>query len=404
MPTYTYTAKDDQGKKYTKTDNFSDKQELYQVLHQQGHEFLTVKEKGAAGAWFEKVSEKFETIKQEDKIILARNLGAMIDAGLTLARGLDVLERQTKSKKLTSVLKSIKKSINKGNNFASSLEEFPKIFSPLFISMVRAGEESGNLSESLRTVATQMDASYKLRKKVKGAMMYPSIIFGAMIIIGILMMIFVVPTLTATFIELNVDLPKSTQLIIAISDFLKNQAIIALGGLVLFIAGVTYYIRTAHGKKVFGFIVIKIPVIGELVKEVNSARTASTLSSLLTSGVEMIHALEITEGVLQNVHYKKILRETQETVKKGGVISEVFSKYVKLYPPFVAEMVAVGEETGQLAELLTRVGDFYQDDVTERTKDLSTIIEPILMIVIGGAVGFFAVSMITPMYSLTSGI
>ena len=400
----TYTARDEEGKDYTETKEFESKEELYTVLDQKGHEFVELKEKGGIGDWVKTISAKIENVKEEEKIVFARNIGAMIEAGLSLGRALDVLERQTKNAKLKGIIQSIKADVSSGNTFASSLGKFPNIFSDLFVSMVSAGEESGNLANSLRTVATQMDSSYKLKKKVKGAMMYPSIILGAMIIIGILMMIFVVPTLTSTFVELNVDLPRSTQLIISVSDFLRHQALLAFGILIVLIGGLLYYVKTPHGKKVFGLVVIKLPIVGELAREVNAARTATTLSSLLKAGVEMLHSLEITEEVLQNVHYKNVINEAQEVVKKGGVISEVFRSYEKLYPAFVSEMASVGEETGQLAELMERVGEFYDDDVTQRTKDLSTIIEPILMVLIGGVVGFFAVSMITPMYSLTSGI
>ena len=406
MTRYSYKAINGEGETYTDTMEVESREELLSTLKVKGHTFVTAEEsqKKKGLKWVEDLSAKIESVKDEQKVMFARNLSAMLEAGLALGRALTVMERQTKNKKLKKVLNGVSTHVSSGSTLSSGLAKYPKIFSPLFVSMVRAGEESGNLASSLSEVGLQMDAAYKLKKKVKGAMMYPAIIMIAMIVIGILMLIFVVPTLTSTFTELNVDLPASTQFIIGLSNFLKNNTIIALSLIVVLIGSTLVFRKTDLGKKVFGKIAVKLPLIGELVRETNAARTANTLASLLTSGVEVVRALEITEDVLQNVHYKKVLKETREVVQKGTVMSAVFKKYEDLYPPFVSEMLAVGEETGQLAELLGRVGAFYQEDVEQRTKDMSTIIEPFLMVVIGVVVGFFAVSMITPMYSLTSSI
>lgn len=270
--------------------------------------------------------------------------------------------------------------------------------------MVRAGEESGKLSESLRVVATQMDQSNRLKKKIRGALMYPSIVLIAMVVIGILMLIYVVPTLTQTFNELGGDLPATTQAVIALSDFLAASPLLSLLILLVIGSGIVMGLRTKQGKRGFDYVMLHLPVISGLVKETNSARTTRTLSSLLSSGVDVVRSIAITRDVIQNSFYAAVLSEAEAKVVEGGSLSEIFQKYPNLYPPLVSEMFAVGEETGRLSSLLRETAEFYEDSVQQQTKDLSTIIEPFLMLIIGAAVGFFAISMIAPIYSLSSAI
>lgn len=214
------------------------------------------------------------------------------------------------------------------------------------------------------------------------------------------MFLFVVPTLTATFVELGVELPTSTKIVIGISDFLRYNLLMSLVGIVTFVAAMVSFFKSKSGRKIFDWVVLRIPVIGPLIKETYAARTTTTLSSLLSSGVEVVKALEITERVLQNVYYKEVLRELEKKIQKGTPMSKIFGDHEDLYPPFVIEMTLVGEETGELSELLGQVGAFYESDVQQKTEDLSTIIEPALMMVIGAGVGFFVLSMLSPMYSL----
>ena len=212
------------------------------------------------------------------------------------------------------------------------------------------------------------------------------------------------PTLTATFRELNVNLPTSTKMVIWFSDFLKNNVLINL--VVLLVAGVGSYlfIKTEKGKKILDTLVLRIPVISAIVKDLNSARTARTFSSLLSSGVDVLVAVRITQDVIQNSYYKKVLKEAEVNIEKGDPVSNIFLKHENLYPVFVGEMVSIGEETGKLSEMLKNVAQFYEDEVDQKTKDMSTIIEPFLMVVIGIGVGFFAISMLGPMYSLADAI
>jgi len=213
-----------------------------------------------------------------------------------------------------------------------------------------------------------------------------------------------VPTLASTFAEMNADLPKSTQFVIDISNFLVAHTVLALAG-IAGVAGLLYVAaHTAIGKRVGDFTFLHMPLIGEMVREVNAARTARTLASLVTSGVDVLTSLEIVREVVQNSYFREVLDAARKGVREGEPLSASFVRREDLYPAFVGEMMAVGEETGQTAEMLKRLAIFYEEEVDRKTKDMSTIIEPFLMVIIGAAVGFFAVSMITPIYSLSDNI
>lgn len=403
---FKYKAKTAEGKMVEGTATAESKTELFSTLRESDLTLLTAIQERDEGSLFARISHRIESmtgrIKEQDKIMFARNLGAMIKAGLPMSRALAVMERQTKKLKFKALMRDLAAEVQAGNSFHGALKKNHKVFSSLFIAMAEAGEESGNLAETLRDVSDHMERSYKLKKKIKGALMYPAVIIIAMIIIGILMMIYVVPTLTATFIDLNVDLPASTQFIISLSTFLSEYSFLALGIAIVVIGGIWWGVRTPEGKHIAEIITLKLPVVGTLVRESNSAQTASTLSSLLAAGVNVVESLKITGHVVQNSHYKKVLESAYARIQKGVTMSEVLQEHEDLYPPFVGEMVLVGEETGDLPGMLNEIAMFYQEDVQQKTQDLSTIIEPILMIVVGAAVGFFAVSMITPMYDLTS--
>lgn len=402
---FTYKAKKTSGETYSGKAEVENKFGLYDQVRSEGATLVSYEEeKVGFSDKVEKINNFLSRIKLTDKIIFARNLGAMIEAGLSLSRALSVMERQTKNKKFQMILADLIDKVNQGQTFASALEVHNDVFPPIFISMVKAGEESGGLSEALKVVSSQLEKSYELQRKVRGAMTYPAIIVGVMIIIGILMLMYVVPTLTATFKELGVELPLSTRLVIGTSDFLSSHVILSFTVLFALVGGSVWSLRTKVGKRAFEFLILRIPVIKEMVKETNAARTARTLSSLLSAGVEVVHALSITKEVVQNSYYKNVLEEAEAAIQKGRPISEVFGQHENIYPVLVGEMISVGEETGKLSDLLSQLASFYENEVEQKTKNLSTIIEPFLMVVIGAVVGFFAVSMITPMYSLVSGL
>ncbi len=343
-------------------------------------------------------------VPMQEKISFARNLGSMIEAGLSLNRSLNVILKQSSNKSFKTVIASLIEEVNRGKELSFALQSYPKVFPSLFVSMVRAGEASGTVSGSLKMIANQMESSYSLKKKVRGAMIYPSVIICLIITIAILMLIYVVPTLASVFKDLGSELPFSTRMILGTSDFLKHNWLIVLPAVLVLVAGFITMLKTKRGGRIFQFIFLHFPIIKQLIKEINSARTARTLAALLSAGVDVILAMEITKDVVQNSYYKDVIDQAKAEIQKGNPISQVFAKHENLYPAFVGEMIAVGEETGKLGTMLGNIAVFYEDEVDQKTKNLSTIIEPLLMIFIGSAVGFFAYSMLTPIYSIIGNI
>jgi type IV pilus assembly protein PilC len=404
MPLYTYKAKTNEGRLVEDSMDAKDKTDLVKALREKGLTVIFAKEFSKTKFDFEKLNLVFARVKLHEKIIFTRNLSAMLSSGIALSRALEILEKQTTNLKLKKVINLLETGIEEGEAFSASLKKFPDVFSSLFVAMVRAGEESGKLVEALDVVGKQLEQGYTLRKKVKSAMMYPSIVLFAMVIIGIIMFIYVVPTLTSTFKEFNMELPMSTKIIMGISDFLVANTVLALSLIVAVFIAFVLGLRTKTGQRASDFVSLHMPVISPIVKEYNAAQTTRTLSSLFSSGVSVVEALSITEDVMQNSYYKAVLSKAKDVVQKGVPLSSVFMENQDIYPLLVGEMMQVGEETGKLSDMLEKIAVFFEEEVSIVTKDLSTVIEPILMLFIASAVGFFAISMISPMYKLTASI
>ncbi len=376
--------------------------EIYDALEKEHATVITLSEGGgfAIPSW---LNITFGTgVSQDELVLVTKNIGSMLNAGLTLSRALSIVQRQTRNKRFAAILADVESALKQGSSFHEALAKHKKLFSNLFVAMAHAGEESGTLADSLKVVGVQMEQSRNLTKKVHGAMIYPIIIIFAMIIIFILMLLFVVPTLTSTFIQLGVALPLSTRIVVAASNFLVQHTILVLLGIATFFTGAFFFAKSRFGGRVLFSAVLHLPSIGELVQETFAARTARTLSSLLASGVDMLEALAITKEVVGTETFASILSEAQVRVRKGEPLSATFLDHLNRYPIMFSDMIAVGEETGKLSAMLEQVADFYEKDVQQRTKDLSTIIEPLLMLFIGTGVGIFAIAIISPIYSLSS--
>jgi type IV pilus assembly protein PilC len=402
---FKYTAQKADGEVYSGIATALDRFELYNVIRREGGHLLSMQldrsnNRFSFSYWIEKIT----TVPEQQKILFTRNLGVMLSAGLPLSRALAVMERQTKDPHLVKAINEISSDIRHGTTLHDSLAKYEKIFPRLTIAMVRAGEEGGDLASSLVVASEQMEHASDLKKKIRGAMIYPMIILIAIFVIGILMMLYVVPTLSATFASLGSALPLPTQIVLDFSNFLVNYTLIALGGGLAVIVGTVSFLKTKQGRRFSDFALLHFPIINEMVREVNAARTSRTLASLLNSGVNILPALDIAEDVVQNSYFKEVIGEAKKSVGAGDPLSKTFTRREDLYPPFVGEMMSVGEETGKTGEMLQRLATYYENEVDRKTKDMSTIIEPILMLLIGGMVGFFAVSMIMPIYGISSHI
>lgn len=404
MSIYKYKAIKEDGSETVSSIEAQDKTAFFNAVRQKRETIVSFEEVKSKINIIKFILNKISRISLRDKILLAKNLGSMLDSGLSLTRALSIIERQSSNPSMSEAIKNISDNVSKGQTLNQSFGLYPKVFPPLFISMVKVGEESGGLSGSLKILSSQMEKTYILKKKIRGAFMYPAIILSVMVLIGILLFVYVIPTLVTTFKELNAELPTSTKAIIWLSDVLENHFFLAFALVSILIVFAVFLSRTVKGKRFLDFLFLRIPIIGNLMKEVNMARVARTLSSLLSAGVSMVEAINITGSVLQNVYYKEALASLAEQIQKGITVSSVISKYENLFSLFVIEMMNVGEETGKLSSMLLEVADYYENEVDQKTKDMSTIVEPFLMVIIGVVVGFFALSIISPMYSLTDSI
>lgn len=405
MAKFSYTAERLSGEVYSGVAEAADRFELYKTIRSEGGRLLHYEDAEAGGRfslayWNAKISR----VSEQQKIMLARNLGSMMSAGLSLARALGVLERQAGNPRLKEIIAEVGGEVRRGSTLHASFEKFPHVFSKLMIAVVRAGEESGDLPGSLKMASDQLERAHELKKKIRGAMFYPSIVLIAIVVIGSLMMIYVVPTLASTFEQMHATLPFSTRVVIGISNTLTHHTLFALIFVAAVVAVVIVALRSEKGKIAFGWLLLRLPAIGTMTREVNAARTARSLTSLIASGVDVLSALDITRDVVQNKQFKEVVLEAKQAVAQGEPLSITFIKHEKLYPAFVGEMMSVGEETGNTPDMLKNLAIYYEEEVARKTKDLSTIIEPILMLFIGAAVGFFALSMITPIYQVTQNI
>ncbi len=350
------------------------------------------------------VLEKFSRIPISEKLFFVQNLGIMLKAGISLSVALKTLARQTNNKRFAKIIAEISKNVEKGVSFTESLKPHEKIFGQLFINMVESGEISGKLEEVLKRLHIQFKKNHELVAKVKGALTYPAVILLVMIGMGIFMMISVVPSIAAMFKDLNAELPFATKMLIKLSESLVAHGALYLIGAVVLILIIVQAAKTKKGKYFFHGLLLKLPIFSTIIKKINLARFARTISSLLKTDIMIIKSLQITANVLGNVYYRDALNEMSVKIKKGGTINEVIANYEKLFPPIVTQMIAVGEETGELDFILEELAEFYEGEVDQTMNNLPSIIEPVLILVLGSAVGGMAVAIIMPMYSLSSAI
>ncbi|MFH1582779.1 MAG: type II secretion system F family protein [Candidatus Falkowbacteria bacterium] len=347
---------------------------------------------------------KFSSIPISEKLFFVQHLSIMLKAGISLSVALKTLGKQTSNKRFASIINDVSKNVEKGVSFTASLKPHEKIFGQLFVSMIESGEISGKLEEVLKRLYIQFKKNHELVSKVKGALTYPAVILVAMTGIGIFMMIVVVPKITAMFKDFNAELPLVTKLLIKFSDSLVAYGLLYLIGAVIFIITLVQLGKTSRGKYIFHGLLLKLPIFSPIIKKINLARFARTISSLLKTDIMIIKSFQITANVLGNVYYRDALNEMSNKIKKGGTINEVISNYPNLFTPVVTQMIAVGEETGELDYILEELAEFYEGEIDQIMNNLPAIIEPVLILLLGLVVGGMAVAVIMPMYSLTSAI
>ncbi len=406
MAKFFYTAKDYTGKTRSGEINVKNERELANQLRASGFVLTSFKQLSTDKKSQSKIKfmDRFVSISLTDKLMFTRNLSVMISSGLSISKSIKNISLQTKNKRFASILDKIYEDIQAGDSFADGLAKYPRVFDELFVNMIRVGETSGNLEEVLKILALQLEKNHELISKVKGALTYPAVIIVAMIGIAILMLTYILPKMMGVFSDMHVQLPLSTRIIIYISDALRFHALLVsllFIGIIIFLK---FFLKTIPGKKTISFISVYTPIVKNIIVKVNCARFARIYSSLLKSGVSVVEALEIISRTLTNYYYKEAFKLSVQEIQKGINLSKVIAKKPQIFPVLVVQMVEVGEETGMTESVLLKLAEFYESEVSQLSKNMSSIIEPILMIFIGSAVGFFAVSMLQPMYSIMNNI
>ncbi len=407
MPQYFYTAKSLKGETKTGTMEAKDEHELARLLHNDGYMLISASsedQETKKGALNLDIISRFFKVSVVDKMMFTRNLQVMVSAGISLPRAIRTLENQSRNKRFKEALLDISEEPTTGKRFSDGLAKHPDIFPELFLSMVRVGEEAGTLEEILKNLTHQMEREHELQSRIKGAMMYPAVIFCAMVGIGALMMVMVVPKLAETFKDMNIELPATTKIVMSLADFMTTKWYILIAAVIGIVALFRILISTKIGKRILDTVSLRMPLISPIVKKINTAYTARILGSLFNSGVPIVRALEITADTLTNSYFRDALLVAAGEVSKGSRLGDALKPYENLYSPMVIQMVEVGEETGETSSILQKLADFYEEEVAETTKNLSSVIEPIMMVIIGAAVGFFAVSMMQPLYGMLGSI
>ncbi len=350
------------------------------------------------------ILRNISSISLAEKINFVENLSIMLKAGISISRGLQILVKQSKNEKFKNILTEIYNHVQQGKSLSESLAKYPDVFSNIFFSMIKVGEVSGNLDKSLEYLSIQLQREASLRSKVKGAMIYPSVIVGAMVIIGVLMAIFVLPQLTSVFKQFSGTLPVSTQMVIAFSDFMSGNATLVIGGMFATVFAGMGILKTHDGQKVFDIFLLHFMIINDIVKKINLARFSRILSSLLKSGIPIVQALDVAGESLGSIPYRELIAKTALDVKVGKSLTDSLGKNENLFPVIVVQMIQVGEESGTVQEILDQLAKHYEEEVDTILTNLSSIIEPLLLLVIGGVVGVLAMALIAPIYSISQSI
>jgi len=351
-------------------------------------------------ASIDKLFSFLHRVSSKKIVMFSKELSILLMAGIPLVEALRIQHDQEESAYFKDQLFIIANMVDDGSSFSAALSRFPNIFSGFYVNIVKSGEASGTMQESLLHLADYIEKQYLLNSKVKNALMYPGVIIGGFLIIGALMMAFVIPQLTAIFRDNEQELPLPTKILILISDFMKDNFILVAIGAVVLIYGIKKYIATQEGKENFDKLIFKIPKFNSIFRKFYVARFAKNLSMLIKSGVSIISALKISGDVVGNEVYKKIIYNSIDEVKIGGSVAYAFERSDQL-PPLVPRMIRIGEKTGKLDVVLKDIADFYTKEVNIAVDGLMSLIEPILIFVLGGAVGILVAAILMPVYQMT---
>lgn len=403
MPTFIYKAKNADGKLIEETIEAESERLVRNMLREKKLTIINIQQKTATKMQTDifAVLKKFQGVSEQAITVFSRQFATMINAGLAMVRCLDILSEQTEDKKLQETLINVRRDVEGGMALSNSLAKYPNVFSPLYISMTRAGELGGVLDEVLERLAGFMEKDFNLKKKVKSAMTYPLVILVMAVLIVGFLVIYILPTFVSLFEGMNLQLPLPTKILIMITKGAGNPLVLLSTAVIVGVGGfaLAQYGKNPTGKKHYDLIKLKVPVFGMLNKKVAISRFCRTLGTLLSSGVPIMQALEIVGKASGNEVIAETVMKVRESIREGESIATPLSES-EMFPPMVTQMVAVGEETGNLDAMLSKIADFYDTEVEYLLSSLTSMLEPIMILGMGGIVGFIVIAVFLPLYQL----
>lgn len=406
MPKFAYTAINKLGKATTGTGEAASRQAFTDTLNKQGLHPVSIKTLKDSNSLNDRFLAFSNKVKMKDLVIFSRQMSTMVSAGVPLTRALSTMQTQTSNKYFQKVIAGISHDVEAGTSLGDAFAKYPRIFSEIYINMIRAGEAGGILDDILKRLATQVEQDARMRKKIKGAMTYPIVILSITIVAFFGITMFILPTIGKMIKELGgaeAKLPIYTQIMLDTSSFMQRQGGFVLVGFIIFVFLFLRLIKTPKGKLTFHRFLLRIPVLNTIILRIAVARFARTFASLMSAGVTVLDALEVTGGAVGNKVIQQELVNAAKEVKNGKQLSEPIGKS-KYFPAIVSQMLAIGEETGQTSMVLVKVADFYEDEVATVIDSLASIIEPLMIIILGAGVGLIAASVMGPIAGLSKNI
>lgn len=398
--TYTYKVKDKAGKVHDGEMQASSQSAVAKALRDRGFVPVVVEEKKASALQKEiRIPGLSGRVKVKEVSVFSRQFSTMINSGLSLLRSLTILAEQTPNRAFRDVILEVKADVEKGSSLSQALEKHPKIFPRIYSSMVKSGEVGGVLDETLERLAKTLEAQVELRSQVKSAMMYPAAVFGLVIFIVIAMLLFVVPMFESMFADFGAELPLPTRMLMSLSTIFVTYWYLAIGATIALIVGFRRWISTDNGRSRFDAIKLKMPIFGKLVHKTALARFSHTLAALTRTGVPILMAMDIVAETSGNAVISRAVMSVQASVKEGESIAEPLANH-PVFPPMVVQMMAVGEETGALDTMLEKVGDFFDREVKTMVEGLTSLIEPLLVVVLGATVGGMLLALYLPIFNV----
>lgn len=402
MPQFNYSAASKDGKTETGTIEAANLVAAGHLLKEQGLMPLDLTEKKTRDILAS--IQGMASVPLKEKIAFIQNLDLLLRSGVSAPRAMRIIAKQTGNKRFKNAISTMAGNVEAGKSLHETMAAYPKIFSHIFVSMVEVGEISGNLEKSLEYLRIQLEREADLKSKTKGAMIYPGVIISAMVIIGIALSIFVLPSLTATFKDFDTALPLTTRIVVKFSDFMASNSVVVIVGLLVILGGFIAFLKTKMGGRALDAFLLNMPLVNPVVKKINMARFSRILGSLMKSGVAVVQGLTVTSQAMDNSYYRDVLASTAESVKLGKPLTEALAQHEHLFPFIVTQMLSIGEETGNLENILDQLAEHFEAEVDDTMKNMSSIIEPLLLLVIGVVVGFLALALISPIYNISNSI